>query len=67
MYKFVKDFPIDIIPHMTEDEMIARSKERDSKPKNFEVLMTHHSSKISNILAKDMESSNSIGKTNKLQ
>ena len=28
LYKFVKDFPIDVIPHMTEDDLIARSKER---------------------------------------
>jgi len=31
LYKFVKDFPIEIIPHMTEDDLIARSKERLSK------------------------------------
>jgi hypothetical protein len=37
LYKFVKDFPVEIIPHMTEDEMQARSKERDLvKPKNYE-------------------------------
>jgi hypothetical protein len=33
----VKDFPVDIIPHMTEDELNARSKERQVvKPKNFD-------------------------------
>ncbi len=59
MYKFVKDFPIDIIPHMTEDEMIARSKERESKPKNYEAFLTNHSSsKASNLLAKEMENLN---------
>ena len=40
LYKFVKDFPIDIIPHMTEEELQARSKERDLiKPKNYEIMM----------------------------
>ena len=40
LYKFVKDFPIDIIPHMTEDELLARSKERDLvKPKNYDQLL----------------------------
>jgi hypothetical protein len=37
LYKFVKDFPVEVIPHMTEDELIARSKERDIiKSKNFD-------------------------------
>lgn len=39
LYKFVKDFPIEIIPHMTEDEMLARKKEREEKPNNFDVFM----------------------------
>lgn len=38
MFKFVKDFPIEVIPHMTEDELQARSKERESKPKDFDAL-----------------------------
>lgn len=36
LYKFVKDFPVDIIPHMSEDELIARSKEREAKNKSPE-------------------------------
>jgi len=36
MYKFVKDFPIEVIPHMTEDELQVRSKEREQKPKNLD-------------------------------
>lgn len=46
MYKFVKDFPIEIIPHMTEEELLARSKERESKPKNLEALLSNNTSGI---------------------
>lgn len=37
LYKFIKDFPIDIIPHMTEEELEARTRDRDiaGKPKNY--------------------------------
>jgi hypothetical protein len=56
LYKFVKDFPIDIIPHMTEDELVARSKEREGKLKNPENLMLDKNQlKQSTISTKDNE------------
>ena len=36
LYKFVKDFPVEIIPHIREEELEARSRDKLAKTNNTE-------------------------------
>jgi hypothetical protein len=51
----VKDFPVDVIPHMSEEELLNRSKERQSKNKNIDQIPLEKNLKQSTISTKDNE------------